>query len=199
MANKILPKDNKLPHSHREVSSIMKDIGMEYKTYDACPNDHILYYGENANLQQCPVCHTNRYRQDQVSKKVPYKVLRHIPLKPRFERMFKCKELAKYMDYHAQGRSQDGVMRMVADSKYWKDIEEKWPHLRNEPRNARISLAMDGVNPFGDLRTTYSIWPVLIINNNLPPWMAMKKEHAMLTLIIPGTRTYECNALLNFI
>jgi len=96
LANKILPKDNKLPHSHREVSSIMKDIGMEYKTYDACPNDHILYYGENANLQQCPMCHTNRYRQDQVSKKVPYKVLRHIPLKPRFERMFKCKELAKW-------------------------------------------------------------------------------------------------------
>ena len=90
-------------------------------------------------------------------------------------------------------------MRMAADRKYWKEIEEKWPHLRNEPRNARISLAMDGVNPFGDLRTTYSVWPVLIINNNLPPWMAMKKEHAMLTLIIPGTRTYECNALLNFI
>lgn len=99
---------------------------MEYKTYDACPNDHILYYGNNANLQQCPKCHTNRYRQDQLSKKVPYKVLRHIPLKPRFERMFKCKELAKYMDHHAQGRSQDGVMRMVADSKYWKDIKVKW-------------------------------------------------------------------------
>ncbi|XP_059074295.1 uncharacterized protein LOC131874628 [Cryptomeria japonica] len=75
LANKILPKDNKLPHSHREVSLVMKDIGMEYNTYDACPNDHILYYGRNANLQQCPVCHTGRYRQDQVSKKVPYKVL----------------------------------------------------------------------------------------------------------------------------
>lgn len=58
---------------------------------------------------------------------------------------------------------------------------------------------MDGVNPFGDLRTTYYVWPVLIINNNLPPWMAMKKEHAMLTLIIPGTRTCECNAFLKII
>ena len=135
----------------------MKDIGMEYKTYDACPNDHILYYGNNANLQQCPKCHKNRYHQDQLSKKVPYKVLRHIPLKPRFERMFKCKELAKYMDHHAQGRIQDGVIRMVADSKCWKDIEVKWPHFRNEPRNARISLAMDSVNPFGDLRTTYFV------------------------------------------
>ena len=81
-------------------------------------------------------------------------------------------------------------MCMVTNRKNWKEIKEKWPHLKNEPRNARISLAMDGVNPFGDFRTTYSVWPVLIINNNLPPWMAMKKEHAMLTLIIPGTRTY---------
>lgn len=39
---KILPKDNNLTHYHREVSSIMKDIEMEYKTYDSCPNDHIL-------------------------------------------------------------------------------------------------------------------------------------------------------------
>ena len=94
------------------------------------------------------MCQTDRYHQDQVSKKVPYKVLRHIPLKPRFERMFKCKDLEKYMNYHAQTRSQDGVMHMATDSKHWKEIEEKWPHLRNEPRNARISLAMDGVNPF---------------------------------------------------
>lgn len=125
MANKILPKDNNLPHSHREVSSIMKDIGMEYKTDDACPNDHILYYRNNANLQQCPKCHINRYCQDQLYKIVPYKVLRHIPLKPRLERMFKCKELVKDMDHHGQARSQDGVMRMVVDSKYWKDIEVK--------------------------------------------------------------------------
>ena len=72
----------------------------------------------------------------------------------------------------------------------WKEIEKKWPHLRNETRNEIISLAMDGVNPFGYLRKTYSVWPVLIINNNLPPCMAMKREHAMLTLIIPGIRTY---------
>lgn len=91
--------------------------------------------------------------------------------------MFKCRELAKYMDYHAHGRSQDSVMRMAPDSKYWKDINEKWPHLR----------------------TTYSVWPILIINNSLPPWMAMKKEHAMLTLIIPSIRTYECNSLLTII
>jgi hypothetical protein len=27
----------------------MKDIGMDYQTIDACPNDHIIYYGKHAS------------------------------------------------------------------------------------------------------------------------------------------------------
>ena len=46
--NNILPKDNKMPHSHKEVCLVMKDIIMEYNTDDACVNEHILYYGMNA-------------------------------------------------------------------------------------------------------------------------------------------------------
>ena len=29
-----------------------------------------------------------------------------------------------------------------------RDMEEKWPHFKEEPRNLRIYLAADGVNPF---------------------------------------------------
>ena len=60
-------------------------------------------------------------------------------------------------------RYQDGVMCMVTNRKYWKEMKEKWPHLKNEPRNARISLAMDDISPFGELRTTYYFWILLII------------------------------------
>ena len=51
------------------------------------------------------------------------------------------------MDYHARNRSQDDVIRMPADGNDFRDIEEKWPHFKEEPRNLRISLAADGVNP----------------------------------------------------
>ena len=61
--------------------------------------------------------------------------------------------------------------------KHWEEVEEKWPHLRNKPRNATISLEMDGINTFGD--KIYYVWPDFIIKNNLPPWMKMKNEHAM--------------------
>jgi hypothetical protein len=67
-----------------------------------------------------------------------------------------------------------------------KYIEERWPIFKEEPRNVRLLLAADGVNTFGELRSTYSLCPVFVINNNLPPWMSIKREHTMLEMIVSG-------------
>ena len=75
---------------------------------------------------------------------------------------------------------------MPTDGFALKNIEEKWPIFKYEPRNVILSLAIDGFNPFGELRSTYSVWHVFVINNNLPPWMSIKREHTMLAMIIPG-------------
>ena len=53
------------------------------------------------------------------------------------------------MDFHAKNRSLDDVFRMPADGSTLKFIEEMWPIFKEDPRNVRISLAADGVNPFG--------------------------------------------------
>jgi hypothetical protein len=58
---------------------------------------------------------------------------------------------------------------MPVDDSLYKNIKERWPICKEEPRNVRISLAANGVNPFGELRSIYSMWPVFVINNNLPP------------------------------
>ena len=52
------------------------------------------------------------------------------------------------MDYHARNKIQYDVIRMHADGSAFRDMEEKWPHFKEEPRNLRISLAAYGVNPF---------------------------------------------------
>jgi hypothetical protein len=75
---------------------------------------------------------------------------------------------------------------MPADGYAFKEIAAKWPEFIDEPRNVRISLAIDGVNPFGELRSIYSVWPIFVINNNIPPWMSIKRENIMLIMIIPG-------------
>jgi hypothetical protein len=75
---------------------------------------------------------------------------------------------------------------MPADGSLFREIEEKWADFKDKPRNVRLSLTTDGVNPFRELRSIYSVWPIFVINNKIPPWMSIKREHIMLTMIVPG-------------
>ena len=65
-------------------------------------------------------------------------------------------------------------------------MKEKSPHLKEEHHNIRIYLAVDGVNPFAEMRSNCSVWPVFVINNSIPPWMSIKREHIMLAMIVLG-------------
>ena len=105
----------------------MKEFGMEYQAIDACTNDHIIYYGQYALENECPQCQTSRYQTDKVTKKVPHKVLRYIPIIPRLQQFFRCQSIARFMDFHAKNKSQDDVLRMPADGSAFRCIEEKWP------------------------------------------------------------------------
>jgi hypothetical protein len=89
---------------------IMKEIGMDYQAIDACPNDHIIYYGKYALENECPQCQISRYRTDKASKKVPHKVLRFIPIIPHFQWFFRCQNIAHFMDFHAKNRSRYDVL-----------------------------------------------------------------------------------------
>ena len=75
---------------------------------------------------------------------------------------------------------------MSANVFAFKEIEETWSHFKEEPHNLKLSLAANGVNPYGDMRSIYSVWPIFIINNNIPPWMPIKREHTMLSMVVPG-------------
>ena len=74
---------------------------------------------------------------------------------------------------------------MPTDGSAFRDMEEKWPHFKEETHNPRISLEADGVNPFAEMRFVYTVWPVFVINNSIPPWLSIKREHIMLLMIIP--------------
>ena len=80
-------------------------------------------------------------------------------------------------------------MGISIDSIAMKHIEDTWlEKFKKEVRSLRLSIAMDGVNPYSLQNTNYSVWPVVVINNNIPPWLSMKNEHLMLALIVPGRR-----------
>jgi hypothetical protein len=90
----LLPSSNILPHTYRNLHAIMKDIGMEYQSIDACLDDHIIYYGQQASKKIFPVCGISKYQTDKVTKMFPRKVLQHIPIIPRLQKLFRCQSIA---------------------------------------------------------------------------------------------------------
>jgi hypothetical protein len=50
----------------------------------------------------------------------------------------------------------------------------------------RLGLTANGFNPFGNMSTSYSTWPIMLVPYNLPPWMSMKHTSFILSLVIPG-------------
>ena len=64
------------------------------------------------------------------------------------------------------------------------------PDFAFEPRNVRLGLATDGFNHFGNINN-YSMWHVIFIPYNLPPWLVMKESYFMLSLLIPGPHQPE--------
>ena len=102
--------------------------------------------------------------------------------------MFKLQERAEQLTWHSNHKSQDGKMRHPVDSLAWDLIDRKWSSFASDPRNLRLGLAADGFNPFANLSSTYSCWPVMLVTYNLPPWLCMAKDNVMLTLLIPGPK-----------
>ncbi|GJW28230.1 putative transposon, En/Spm-like protein [Tanacetum coccineum] len=64
---------------------------------------------------------------------------------------------------------------------YWKDDKD----LTAYPRNLRLGISADGVDVNTGNRH-HSVWPVLTVIYNLPPWLCMKRKFIMLSVLISG-------------
>ncbi|XP_050238195.1 uncharacterized protein LOC126687682 [Mercurialis annua] len=182
-----LPKGETLPSSSDEDKKLMRDLGLGYVIIDACVNDCVLFWKENENLDTCPTCKAPRWKLGfGKRKKVAQKILRHFPLVPRLQRLFMSKDIGENMRWHKEKRVDDDTIRHLADATEWKDFDQKYAWFGKDARNVRLGLASDGFNPFGNMSTSYSMWPVIVTPYNLPPWKCMKENFLMLSLLIPG-------------
>ena len=95
-------------------------------------------------------------------------------------------ETANHMKWHAKGRVNDRLLSHPANFEAWKSFDSRYIEFSPEPHNVRLGLSTDGFNPYGNMSSTHSIWPIILIPYNLPPWMCMKMSSFMLSLLIPG-------------
>ena len=73
---------------------MLKMLGFEYISYHVCPNVCIIYRGEYADKDICPKYGHDRYIESNNKAKAhdhPHKILRHMPIIPRIQRLFRCK------------------------------------------------------------------------------------------------------------
>ena len=140
----MLPLDAKLPKDHYEAKKIVWDLGLGYEKIHACPNDCILFWKENVNLEACPCCKVSRWKTNEASiasknassnkgKKKAAKILQWFPLKPRLQRLFLSLDLVSFMKWHVNDRTDDGVMRHHADLDAWKMFDGKHLEFLSDP------------------------------------------------------------------
>ncbi|XP_031127589.1 uncharacterized protein LOC116029686 [Ipomoea triloba] len=190
----MLPNDNELPISTYEAKKILCPLGMEIKEIHACPNDCVLYWKEYSDLHVCPKCGVSRYKIKGVDdgcegkKGPPVKVLWYLPIILRIKRLFANPIDAKYLQWHAEGRKNDGKLRHPADSLQWRNIDRAFPKFGNENRNLRLGLCTGGMNSHGNINSRHNTWPVLLVAYNLPPWLCMNRKYIMLSLLISGPK-----------
>ncbi|XP_075103248.1 uncharacterized protein LOC107832067 isoform X1 [Nicotiana tabacum] len=122
---------SRIPDSYYEAKKTISKLCLDYIKIDACPNDCMLFLGNDANEKTCKYCHTSRWKpikkrnedlvsatgKEKIKKKTkkPAKILRYFPLKPRLQRLFMCSKIAKHMRWHAEDGDRDGVTRHPRD------------------------------------------------------------------------------------
>nr|CAD39908.2 OSJNBa0065B15.12 [Oryza sativa Japonica Group] len=175
---------------------------LQLRLIDYCKNEHMTYstshtanMQEYADLDVYPVCGASRYKRaksagegSKSKRGGPANVVWYLPIAERMKRMFANKEQAKLVRWHAEERKVDSMLRHPADSVQWRTIDRIYQEFSNDPKNMCFAMCTDGINPFGDLSSRHSTWPVLLVNYNLPPWLCFKRKYIMLAMLIQGPR-----------
>ena len=90
----------------------------------------------------------------------------------------------------------DRLLKHPANSEVWKSFDSKYIEFSSEPHNVRLGLVADGFNPYENMSSTYSTWPVFLILYNLLPSMCMKRYSFILLIPSPTSLGNDINVYL---
>jgi hypothetical protein len=179
----LLPKPNCLATNYYVARGLTQKLGLVHENIHACAKGCILFRGDHKDDVNCPKYGSAKYKDD-VNNVLPMKVFHHFPIIPRLEQLFKTPTMFELMLWHPQNSSSDGLVKHPCNSKAWKHIQQKFPDFVVDPRNVHLGFVVDGVNPFKLTWSKWSMWPVMLLHYNLPPWLMFKFFFILFTLLI---------------
>lgn len=78
------------------------------------------------------------------------------------------------------------MMFDIHDSPKWKEHFHGNGTFHGDPRGAALSLCLDGLNPWSKNKATYSMWPIVLGQLNLPRRIRYQFANLILMGIIPS-------------
>ena len=187
MWHSILPEGNLLPTSYQEAYKIIKPYLDPEVIFDVCQNDCILFRGEYKDSVSCPKCKESRFK----AGKIPKRTFHYLPLGPRLVRNYGAKDISYLLQSHggenlALQNSGPHSMSDIHDSPTWKEAFSANGAFKGDPRGVGLSLCLDGLNPWSKNKASYSMWPIVLGQLNLPRRIRFHFSNLILVGIIPS-------------
>ena len=176
-------------HARKQIVMLS---GMKPGRVNRCPGSCCCFTASYARLDACPYCRKSRYKNDGV----PVKQFQYLPVKNQLQMMLKDKSLTKQLAYqHASDTSYDSdIIQDIFNCSIYQELLEKQVIVDGKtqdhkyfsnPRDIALGISLDGVTYFNHCQ--HSVWPVILINYNLPPTTCTHRGNIICYGIIPGT------------
>ncbi|XP_059306308.1 uncharacterized protein LOC132057715 [Lycium ferocissimum] len=177
-----------IPDDYYKAKKLVSKLGLSSMKIDCCEKVCMLYYRDDADLENCKVCGISYFKQLASDKRVAVKAMHNLPLIARLKRLYASLSSAPHMRWHYENRRPPGVLCHPSDGEAWKHFDRTFPDFANEPRNVQLGLCVDGFTLFSMSAAPYSCWRVFVTSYNLPPEICMTSPYLFLTCIVPGSR-----------
>ncbi|KAM3238492.1 hypothetical protein P3L10_013524 [Capsicum annuum] len=188
LLGKLVNPELNIPQNFYQAKKLVSKLGLSYSRIDCCINGCMLFYKNDAELENCKFYGHARYKRTPGGKMVSIKAMHYLPLIPRLKRLYASMSSTPHMKWHHENKRPPGVLSHPLDGEAWKHFDRTYPDFVSELRNVRLGLCADGFTPFSNSGTPYSCWPIFITPYNLPSEMCMTCPYIFLSCIIPSPR-----------
>ncbi|XP_072043489.1 uncharacterized protein [Amphiura filiformis] len=180
----LLPPDNRLPDTWNKAYRMVAPDLIPVQHADMCPDDHVIFTGQFAQLDKCPKKGCGKSRYSDMQKKIPVKKLPYLPLLPRIKRLLEIPRIKSLMILKQPGPPAP-VMRDVWDAPMLAHLYQEGA-FGEVCKELFFGISIDGFDPFSHNKLSYSMTPVIMTCLNFPPEVRHKLGYMLLSTIIPG-------------
>ncbi|XP_043817330.1 uncharacterized protein LOC122724999 [Manihot esculenta] len=116
LMKEMLPSDNVMTDSFYSTKRLVRGLGLPVQKIHCCVNGCMIYWENDKELTRCKFCDHERFKRlkhtlGKGKSQIPYKKMYYFLITPCLQRLYASCVTAKYMTWHNDHATEDGVMR----------------------------------------------------------------------------------------